>query len=101
MVAVGGQRREANPPIIFIEYERRSPQACDRAVAASRHRRASRRRLIDQQAGRPIVLPFEVLAHREPDQLPQVVFQRGIPLDLAIISTAHRMDARNSTPSGQ
>ena len=58
----------------FVDHDRHGPQPGDDARLADDDRRPALLVRADEGERRPIVLPVEVLAHGEPDDLPQVVF---------------------------
>ena len=52
------------------------------SVLTDDHVRFAAGQMVDQRERRPIVCPIEVFAHRQANQLPAIVFDRVVPIEL-------------------
>ena len=66
----------------FVDDDRQGAEAGDDAGLAGDDRRPALSVGGDEGDRRPVVLAVEVFAHGETDELAQVVFERGVPLEL-------------------
>src|SRR5262249_28586294 len=81
-VAVGDLRGPLDHSVHFVDQHGRGAQASDHAwLTRDDGCRALSISIHDGQRG-PIVLTVQILAHREPDDLLQIVFDRRIPVEL-------------------
>ena len=79
-VAIARARAQLDRGLHFVDHNRHRPQAGDDARFAGDDRRPALAVRTNEGDGRPIVLPVEVFAHGEPDELTQIVFDRERPI---------------------